>query len=96
MKEYRLAGWPDLGPVYQRTAYRRMLSDMSQRHVTLSQLVGASGLRRNEVREFVDMLHARGLVEERRRRATESLFGSLHPLGNWLRRLMQLSPRRDR
>lgn len=96
MQEYRLAGWPELGPAYQRTAYRRMLSDMSLRHVSLAHLVDASGLRRQEVRDFVDMLSARGLVEARHRRVAGSMFGSLKPLGRWLRRAIHLPVRRDR
>jgi hypothetical protein len=38
MKEYRLTAWPELAPPFHRTAYRRMLSDMSQRFMTLPQL----------------------------------------------------------
>ena len=39
MKEYRLAAWPQLRAPFDRMAHRRMLSDMSQRHMTLAQLV---------------------------------------------------------
>ena len=42
MKEHRLAAWPDLGPQHRRTAYRRLLSDMSQRHVSLAELCARS------------------------------------------------------
>lgn len=85
MKEYRLAAWPELRPPYQSTAYRRMLSEMSQRHVTLWQLVRTSGLRKLEVQNFVEMLAARGLIAERTCSST-ALFGSLRPFGSWLRR----------
>ena len=43
MKEYRLAAWPQLRPPFDKIAYRRMLSDMSHRYMTLAQLVGDSG-----------------------------------------------------
>ncbi len=86
MKTYRLAAWPQLRPPYDKIAYRRMLSDMSQRHVSVAQLVEASGLRRSEVQQFLDMLGTEHLLSERENVEPESLFGSLRPLGGWLRR----------
>jgi predicted ArsR family transcriptional regulator len=65
MKAYRLAAWPDLPRHYQRTAHRRMLGEMSQRHVTLSQLARRSGLQREQVRAFLEMLETRGLLSMR-------------------------------
>jgi hypothetical protein len=88
MKEFKLAAWPDLPPVYQRTAYRRMLSDMSQRYITLPKLVERSGLGRHHVRQFIEMLDARGMLAERDSSAPDSLFDSLRPLGGWLRRAL--------
>ena len=88
MKEFRLSAWPDLSPSYHHTGYRRILNDMSLRHVTVAQLAGSSGLRRQEVRRFIDMLGARGLIAERHCSAPDSLFGSLLPLGGWLRRTL--------
>jgi hypothetical protein len=86
MKEYRLAAWPDLGAAYHRTAFRRMLSDMSHRHVTVARLVATSGLARHEVRQFVQMLDARGWISQRDCAAPDSMFDSLRPLGGWIRR----------
>jgi hypothetical protein len=88
MKEYRLAAWPQLRAPFDRIAYRRMLSDMSHRHVTLAQLAESSGIRRQDVRSFLDMLGADGLIAEREATAPDSLFGSLRPLGGWLRRAL--------
>ena len=88
MKEYRLAAWPELSAPFDRTAFRRMLSDMSLRHMSLAQLVGASGIRHQEVRDFIDMLVARGVISQRDSIVPVSLFGSLRPLGGWLRRVM--------
>lgn len=91
MKEYRLSSWPELGASYERTAYRRMLSDMSQRHVTLAQLRARSGLARHEVMQFIALLAERGLVVERD--ATRLLLPvSLAPLGSWLRRALRVKP----
>jgi hypothetical protein len=92
MKEYRLTGWPELAPPFHRTAYRRILSDMSHRFVTLPQLADTSGLRRQDVRSFVEMLDARGLLVERESVVSDSLFGSLGPLGGWLRRAISSPP----
>ena len=65
MKEYRLAAWPQLRPPFDKIAYRRMLSDMSHRHMTLAQLTECSGIRRHEVRSFIEMLESRGLIDTR-------------------------------
>ena len=88
MKEYRLVAWPQLRAPFDRIAYRRMLSDMSHRHMTLAQLVECSGARRHEVRLFLEMLESRHLVVARENPAADSLFGSLRPLGGWLRRAL--------
>jgi hypothetical protein len=86
MKQYRLLAWPELHPEHNRIAYRRLLSDMSQRHVTIAQMADTSGLRRNAVRDFVDSLITKGVVEVRDAEAPDSFFGSLKPLGGWIRR----------
>jgi hypothetical protein len=86
MKQYRLHAWPQLRPPFDKIAYRRMLSDMSLRYVSLAHLVESSGLRRHEVRQFLDMLAASDLLREHEGLEPDSLFGSLRPLGGWLRR----------
>ncbi|MBS0447910.1 MAG: hypothetical protein JSR59_18385 [Proteobacteria bacterium] len=90
MKQYRLTAWPDLRAPFQRTAYRRILNDMSQRYVTLSELAGTSGLRRRDVRQFVDMLCDRGMVGERKADAPSRLAALLPMLR--LRRPALLDP----
>jgi predicted Rossmann fold nucleotide-binding protein DprA/Smf involved in DNA uptake len=88
MKEYRLAAWPQLRAPFDRIAHRRMLNDMSHRHVSVAQLVESSGIRRHEVRAFLAMLELRGLITQREAGVPESLFGSLRPLAGWLRRAL--------
>lgn len=88
MKEYRLAAWPQLRQPFDKIAYRRMLSDMSHRYMSLAQLTECSGIRRHEVRSFLEMLELRGLIAEREAAAPDSLFGSLRPLGGWLKRAL--------
>lgn len=92
MKEYRLSAWPDLGATYERTPYRRILSDMSQRHVTLAQLYARSGLPRQQVSAFVTMLVDRGLVIQREAARVDRITASLRPLGGWLRRTFARRP----
>jgi hypothetical protein len=94
MKEYKLAAWPDLPSAFHRTTYRRMLSDMSHRYVTVQQLMAGSGANRMEVRLFLQMLGERGLLRERDVRVADSLFGALSPLGGWLRRALHGVERR--
>lgn len=88
MKEYRLAAWPELRAPFNRIAHRRMLTDMSHRHMTPEQLVECSGARRNEVRAFLAMLEVRGLVTLREAKPARSIFGPLRPLAGWLRRAL--------
>jgi hypothetical protein len=85
MKEYRLLAWPELPAEYRRTAHRRVLSEMSQRFMSLTKLVEVSGLRKSEVRAFVEMLDGCAVITERDTSAPDSFFDSLSPLG-WLRR----------
>ena len=91
MKEYRLSAWPDLDATYERMAYRRMLSDMSQRHVTLSQLALRSGLARHEVVQFLGVLAGRGVVTQRESARGARWAASLRPVGVWLRRAIALA-----
>ena len=95
MKEFKLSAWPELHPPYNRTAYRRMLSDMSHRYVGVHQLSECSGLHRGEVRQFLELLEARGVLDERERAANDSLFDTLRPLGGWLRRTFSEEPQRS-
>jgi hypothetical protein len=85
MKEYKLSGWPDLRAPYQRTCFRRMLSDMSQRHVTLQQLATRSNTPRQEVRLFLEVLADHGVLDERDSES-ESIFDTLSGIGDWFRR----------
>lgn len=89
MKEFRLTAWPELPPPYHRTTYRRMLNHMSNRYVSLPQLMAGSGATRLEARGFLEMLGERGLLREREAEADgDSLFDSLRPLGGWLRQAL--------
>ena len=91
MKEYRLTSWPELAAPFQGSAYRRMLSDMSHRYVSMSQLMSSSGVRRQDVRQFLDSLDSRGLLVEWELFVSDTLLDSVRPLGDWIRRKFNLS-----
>jgi len=93
MKEYRLLAWPELPAEYRRTAHRRALSEMSQRFMSLAKLVEVSGLKKSEIRAFVEMLDGRAVIAERDTTVPDSFFDSISPLG-WLRRAMNSSHER--
>ena len=85
MKEYRLTGWPDLHSNFERTPYRRMLCDMSQRFVSTQRLATVSGLGRGEVARFLSLLSERGLLVTRDAVPVPSILKSLRSF-EWLRR----------
>jgi type VI protein secretion system component VasA len=85
MKEYRLLGWPELPAEYQRTAHRRVLSDMSLRYLSLAQLAELSGLKKGELKGLLELLELRGVLDERDATAPDSFLESIGRLG-WLRR----------
>lgn len=85
MKEYRLLAWPEITSEFQRTAHRRVLSDLSLRYMSLAQLVEVSGLKKGELKSFIGMLDARGLLDERDGAAPDSFLDSIGKLG-WFRR----------
>ena len=85
MKEYRLVAWPELPPEFKRTGHRRVLSDMSLRHMSLAQLVEVSGLKKSDLKSLLELLDARGVLDERDSTAPDSFLDSIGRLG-WLRR----------
>lgn len=93
MKTYRLVSWPDLPAEFRRTAYRRVLSELSLRHVGLTQLVEVSGLRRPEVQALLDMLDAKRLLDVND--CDDTPFEASVPAGGplaWLKRNATASP----
>jgi len=80
MKHYKLSAWPDLPAAYQRTAYRRVLHEMSQRFMTLTQLVRTSGMTQLHVSTFLSVLAQHGVLIERGQDEPDSLFGALQTL----------------
>lgn len=83
MKEYKLLSWPDLPSEFRRTGYRRLLSELSQRHVGESTLMRRDGLRPAEVRALLQFLSQRDLLDVRE--AAPAARGWMLPA--WWRRL---------
>lgn len=65
MKEYKITAWPDLPAEFRRTAYRRMVSELSQRHVTEIHLQKCTGASAAEVTKLLDHLEACELLDSR-------------------------------
>ncbi len=92
MKEYRLTAWSEPHAPFSGTAYRRMLSDMSHRYMSVSQLVSSSGIRHHAIEQFLDSLQSRGVLLERELfLPDETMPSSSGSLGGWLRRKLNLS-----
>ena len=85
MKQYKLAAWPELTAPYHRTVYRRMLSDMSHRYMSLSALVLSSGATKVEVRQFLQSLDELGVLVDRESESDSFYDTTLRPVGDWLR-----------
>ena len=88
MKEYRLASWPELPAHFRHAGHRRILSDMSLRHMTLAQLSDSSGLKRLEVTHFIEFLEAGGHVTDRLASTEPRLPRAMRQVGNWFRRAL--------
>ena len=65
MKEYKLLAWPDLPAEFRRVGFRRLLSDLSQRHMSESMLLKRDGVKPSEVRALLQLLAQRGVLEVR-------------------------------
>jgi len=88
MKEHRLASWPELPAHFRHAGHRRILSDMSQRHMTLAQLSDASGLKRLEVTHFIEFLEAGGHVTSRIAATEPLLPRAMRQVRDWFRRAL--------
>jgi hypothetical protein len=85
MKQYKLAAWPELPATYHRTVYRRMLSDMSHRFMSIAALVDSSGATKVEVRQFLQALEAMGVLVDREDDSDSFYDTAIRPVGDWLR-----------
>jgi predicted DNA-binding ArsR family transcriptional regulator len=89
MKEYRLKSWPELPAAFRRTVYRRLLSDLSQRHMSVAALRQRSGLSTSDVRSLMHYLETEGLLDEREVQEVPQaglMARFAWPLPAWMRR----------
>jgi hypothetical protein len=84
MKEYKLLSWPDLPAEFRRTGFRRLLSELSQRHMSEAMLMKRDGLKPADVRALLAYLDQLGLLETRQ---AAPAAGWRPALTGWLRRL---------
>ena len=89
MKAYRLKSWPELPVAYRRTGFRRLLNDLSQRHMPECDLRQSSGLSSQEVRSLLAYLDERDLLEVREAAGlARARWWSPKPLLSWVRRMV--------
>lgn len=89
MKEYKLKSWPELPAAFRRTVYRRLLSDLSQRHMSETALRQRSGLGSSDIRALLNYLEAEGLLDHRECEEAPRaglLARFAWPLQAWMRR----------
>ncbi len=65
MKQYKLTAWPDLTPRFQTTAMRRVVSELSQRFVSVRDLARSSGAGSRDIEDLVAKLEKDGMVMTR-------------------------------
>lgn len=85
MKEYKLLSWPDLPVEFRRTAFRRLLCELSQRHISESMLLKREGIKASETRALLKFLASREVLEVRQ--ATNDTGRWRPAFTSWLRRL---------
>jgi hypothetical protein len=91
MFEYRLTSWPELPAQFDRVGYRRALSTMSQRFVSVAHLAQSSGLGRGDLLRLITLLESCGALA-RRERQGHRLFGALGRAGEWLESALGMQP----
>ena len=70
MKQYKLTAWPDLTPRFQNTAMRRVVSELSQRFVSIRDLSRSSGASGRDIEELISKLDKDGMLMSRAEPAT--------------------------
>lgn len=87
MKEYKLLSWPDLPAEFRRTGFRRLLCELSQRHMSEAMLTKRDGIKPAEVRALLQFLAKLDLLDVREAAPAGKWRPSLSGFSGWLRRL---------
>ena len=77
MKQYKLTAWPDLTPRFQSTAMRRVVSELSQRFVSVRDLARSSGAAGRDIEELISKLEKDGML------MTRAMPQSVNQTGSW-------------
>ena len=80
MKQYKLTAWPDLPPRFQKTAMRRIVSELSQRFVSVRDLTRSCGASARDVEELIAKLDKDGMLMTR---ATPQSVGQSSAWHQW-------------
>ena len=65
MKQYKLTAWPELSPRFQKTTMRRVVSELTQRFVSVRDLARSSGASTREVDDLIAQLTKDGMLMTR-------------------------------
>jgi hypothetical protein len=65
MKQYKLTAWPDLSPRFQKTTMRRVVSELSQRFVSVRDLARSSGAHTRDIEDLIAALSKDGQLMSR-------------------------------
>jgi predicted Rossmann fold nucleotide-binding protein DprA/Smf involved in DNA uptake len=65
MKQYKLTAWPDLPARFQKTTMRRVVSELSQRFVSIRDLARSSGASTRDVEDLIAKLEKDGMLMTR-------------------------------
>ena len=65
MKQYKLTAWPELPPRFQKTTMRRVVSELSQRFVSVRDLARSSGASARDIEELISTLEKDGMLMTR-------------------------------
>jgi hypothetical protein len=65
MKQYKLTAWPDLGPRFQNTAMRRVVSELTQRFASVRDLARSSGAPGRDIESLIAKLEKDGMLMAR-------------------------------
>ena len=65
MTQYKLTAWPELPPRFQKTTMRRVVSELSQRFVSVRDLARSSGASARDVEDLISTLEKDGMLMAR-------------------------------
>ena len=80
MKQYKLTAWPELAPRFQNTTMRRVVSELSQRFVSVRDVARSSGASARDVEELLAKLDKDGMLMTR---ATPQSVGQASAWHQW-------------